>query len=51
MRTYMKDRYDEDSASFDPYEDKSSEEEGEIDDYTYNSQLSRTRESKEARFV
>lgn len=48
MRTYMKDRYDDDSASSDPYEDDSSEEEGEIDDFTYKSPLSRTREPKEA---
>lgn len=48
MRTYMKDRYDDDSASSDPYEDDSSEEEGEIDDFTYKLPLSRTREPKEA---
>lgn len=33
MRLYMKGRYDEDSASSDPYEDESSEEEGKIDEY------------------
>uniref|UniRef100_A0A8W8IH33 Uncharacterized protein n=1 Tax=Magallana gigas TaxID=29159 RepID=A0A8W8IH33_MAGGI len=47
VRTYMKDRYDGDSASSDPYEDDNSEE-GEIDDFTYKSPLSRTLEPKEA---
>lgn len=35
----MKDHYNDDRASSDPYEDESSEEEGEIDDCTYISNL------------
>lgn len=34
MRTYIKGRYDDDRASSDPYKDKSSKEEGEINDFT-----------------
>lgn len=42
----MKDHYNDDRASSDPYEDESSDEEGEIDDFMYKSPLSRTREPR-----
>lgn len=47
----MKDRYDDNSASSDPYENKGTDEEGGINDYTHKLQLSRTQESNEVRFV
>lgn len=48
MRTFMKDRYDDDSASSDAYEDQRFDDESKIDPCTYKSPLLRTREAKEA---
>lgn len=48
MRTFMKDRYDDDSASSDAYEDQRFDDESKIDPCTYKSLLLRTQEAKEA---